>query len=125
MASNSVLIHKLQRALNTKGMKILYSTTQFYSEEQDRPVTMYIVKRAVYDEQKGRNQNIELFKSTSQIQIVLFLRDLWYEVNGKEVPKDNEKWNAAKEKQLQEKEVKSSGRRKKGNESNKSNKGTE
>ena len=96
MASNSVLIHKLQRALNTKGMKILYSTSQFYSEEQDRPVTLYVIKRAVYDEQRGRNNNVELFKSTSQIQIVLFLRDLWYEVNGKEIPTDNEKWNEAK-----------------------------
>ncbi len=98
MASNTTLIHKLQTALNTKGMKILYSTSQFYSEEQNRPITMYVVKRAIYDEQKGRNTNVELFKSTSQIQIVLFLRDLWYEVNGKEIPTDNEKWNEAKAK---------------------------
>ena len=75
------------------GMKILYSTTQFYSEDQDRPVTMYILKQAVWDDEKGRNNNIELFKSTSQIQILLFLRDLWYELNGKEIPTDNETWN--------------------------------
>ena len=98
MPSNTTNIRKLQRALNTKGMKILYSTTQFYSEDQDRPVTMYIIKRAVYDEEKGKNINIELFKSTSQIQIVLFLRDMWFEVIGKEVPKDNTKWNAIKDK---------------------------
>ena len=98
MASNTTLIRKLQTALNTKGMKILYSTSQFYSEEQNRPITMYVIKRAVYDEQRGRNTNVELFKSTSQIQIVLFLRDLWYEVNGKEIPTDNEKWNAVKAK---------------------------
>lgn len=97
MASNSVMIHRLQRALNSKGLKILYSTTQFYSEDQDRPVTMYIIKRAVYDEEKGKNMNIELFKSTSQIQIVLFLRDMWYEVNGMEIPQGNEKWNAVKD----------------------------
>ena len=98
MPSNTTLIRKLQTALNTKGMKILYSTTQFYSEDQDRPVTMYIIKRAVYDVEKGKNINIELFKSTSQIQIVLFLRDMWYEVNGKEVPQGNEKWNEVKDK---------------------------
>lgn len=96
MPSNSVLIHKLQRALNTKGMKVLYSTNQFYSESQNRPVTMYIVKRAVYDETKGKNINLELFKSTSQIQILLFLRDMWYEVNGIPIPDDNKKWNEIK-----------------------------
>ena len=96
MASNSVLIHKLQQAINGKGGKILYTTSQFYSVEQNRPVTIYHVKQAVYDEDKDKMVNMELFKSTSQIQIVLFLRDLWYEINGWEVPKDNETWNAMK-----------------------------
>ena len=82
MASNKVMIKKLQQALNSKGLKILYHTQQFYSEQQQRPVTCYIVKKAVWDEQKGRNRNIELFSSFSQIQIVLFLRDMWFEVNG-------------------------------------------
>ena len=40
-----------------------------------------------------------MFKSTSQIQIVLFLRDLWYTVNGKELPQDNEAWNKIKNSQ--------------------------
>ena len=93
MASNSTNIHRLQRALNMKGMKILYSTSQFYSEDQNRPVTLYVIKKAVYDEEKDRNVNIELFKSTSQIQILLYLRDLWYEVNDKELPQSNETWN--------------------------------
>ena len=99
MASNSTNIRKLQRALNMKGLKILYSTTQFYSEEQNRPVTMHIIKRAVYDEQRGRNTNVELFKSTSQLQIMLFLRDMWFEVIGKEIPQDNIKWNEVKKKE--------------------------
>lgn len=101
MASNSVNIHKLQRAINARGYKILYSTSQFYSDKQDRPVTMYSIKQAVYDEEKGRNRSVELYKSTSQIQIVLFLRDFWFEINGWEVPKDNEQWNAIKDKQNQ------------------------
>ena len=96
MASNSVMIHKLQTALNMKGLRIMYSTSQFYSYAQDRPITTYHIKQAVWDEDKGRYQNIELFKATSQIQIVLFLRDLWYSVNGREVPQDNEVWNAKK-----------------------------
>ena len=102
MASNSVMIHRLQQAINGKGEKILYSTSQFYSTKQDRPVTMYHVKKAVYDEEKDKMTNVELFKSTSQIQIVLFLRDLWYEVNGWEVPNDNEMWNGIKDKMKEE-----------------------
>jgi hypothetical protein len=96
MASNTAMIHKLQNALNLKGHKILHNTTQFYSEEQNRAVTKYHVKKCVFDPEKQKNVNLELFSSTSQIQIVLFLRDLWCEVNGKPVPQDNEDWNIAK-----------------------------
>lgn len=92
------MIHNLQKALNLKGMRIMYSTSQFYSEQQDRPVTIYHIKQAVYDSDKQKFVNQELFNSTSQIQIVLFLRDLWYTINGKELPTDNEKWNAIREK---------------------------
>ena len=97
MASNTVMIHNLQKALNLRGMRIMYSTSQFYSEQQDRPVTIYHIKQAVYDSGKQKFVNQELFNSTSQIQIVLFLRDLWYTINGKELPTDNEKWNAIRE----------------------------
>ena len=97
MASNSILIHKLQQALNLRGEMILYNTSQFYSTEQDRPVTVYHVKKAVWDEKKGKNINIELFKSTSQIQILLFLRDMWYEVNGWELPEGDEEWTTIRE----------------------------
>lgn len=97
MASNSVNIHKLQTALNGKGYNILYSTSQFYSVKQDRPITTYQIRQAIVDEETKKSKSVELFKSTSQLQILLFLRDLWYEVNGWEVPTDNEMWNKAKE----------------------------
>ena len=96
-ASNTTMIHKLQQALNnTFDTRLLYNKTQFYSEKQDRPVTMYIIKRAIWDDKKGKNTNVELFKTTSQIQVVLFLRDMWYELNGWEVPTDNDAWNKVK-----------------------------
>jgi hypothetical protein len=96
--SNSTMIKKLQTAINGKGEKLLYNTSQFYSEDQKRPVTMYHIKKAVWDEQKQRNQNTELFKSTSQIQIVLFLRDYWYKLNNIPLPTDNPEWEKIKEK---------------------------
>ena len=95
-SSNITMVKKLQQAINNKGEKILYTTSQFYSDEQDRPITIYIIKKAVFDEKKNKNVNVELFSSTSLIQIVLFLRDYWYELNGEEVPTDNEEWNRIK-----------------------------
>ena len=102
------MIHRLQQAINNKGYKILYSTSQFYSDKQNRPVTMYHIKQALYDEKTDKNKNIELYKSTSQIQIVLFLRDFWYEINGMEIPTDNEQWNAIKQSDKEKMQLKES-----------------
>lgn len=101
MNSNSTMIHKLQNAINSRGYKLLYNKTQFYSEQQNRPVTQYTIKQVVEAEDTATNKKhhyIELFKTCSQIQIVLFLRDFWYDINGWEVPTDNEQWNEAKRK---------------------------
>ena len=95
--SNSVMIHKLQHAINDKGGNLLYNTTQFYSETANRPVTIYIIKQAQWSEERQKMINVELFSSTSQIQIVLFLRDFWYKINDWEVPTDNPVWEQAKE----------------------------
>ena len=54
---------------------------------------MYHIKQAVLDEKTGKYRNQEKFQSTSQIQIVLYLRDMWYILNGKDLPTNNEKWN--------------------------------
>lgn len=97
MASNIVNVKKLQKAINLKGHKILYNTTQWYSEDEDRPITVYHIKKAIWNNDKKKTENKELFKSTSLIQIVLFLRDYWYEINGKPIPQDNVEWNKIKE----------------------------
>lgn len=95
--ANPTMIHRLQHAINNKfGSRILYNKHQWYSEDQDRPVTQHMIKQAVYDEKIKKYRNVELFSSYSQIQIVLWLRDYWYELNGWEVPTDNEMWNNAK-----------------------------
>ena len=95
--SNTVMIHKLQQAINAHGGQLIYNKNQFWSDKQNRPVTLYSIKTTLYNEKTGRNSYKELFSSTSQIQIVLFLRDYWYELNGWEIPTDNELWNNAKE----------------------------
>ena len=91
-ASNVSMIHKLQTAINTRGGLILIDKAQFYSDEQQRPVSIY--KICTRDE--GTRRKRVLFKTPSQIQVVLFLRDYWYWMNGKEIPTDNEQWNEIK-----------------------------
>lgn len=93
--SNSQMIHKLQVALNSKGMKILCNRSQFYSDSQNRPVTIYKVAQSIWDPATERYKHKELFSSASEIQIVLFMRNLWYVVNGKEVPPTNRMKGAA------------------------------
>lgn len=90
-------IKKLQKAINERfDAKILINKTQYFSEKADRPLELLIVKKAIWDENKGRFKNVEIFSSPSDVQIVLWLRDYWYELNGWEIPKDNEEWNKAK-----------------------------
>lgn len=93
MNSNTTMIKKLRTAINRKGERLLYNTSEFFSEEQQRTITIYTIKRQVWNKKLQKNKNIELFHSTSQIQIVLFLRDYWYQMNNIPLPTDNEKWN--------------------------------
>jgi len=90
-------IKKLQRAINdTYDKKILINKTQFYSEDAKRPLEYYVIKQAVWDENKLKFRNIELFSSASDIQIVKWLRDYWYQLNGWEIPTDDPVWEKAK-----------------------------
>lgn len=95
--AQSRTIQKLQRALEFEGELITISTSQFYSMDKHKFVTRYHVKKQVQSEENRHKSNqVELFSSCSQIQITLFLRDYLFELQGKEVPTDNEIWNAAK-----------------------------
>lgn len=89
--SNKTMIHKLQTAINQHGGLILLDKAQFFSEDQNRPITIYKVCTRTATKKKE-----VLFDTTSQIQVVLYLRDYWYWMNNKEIPTDNEMWNEVK-----------------------------
>jgi len=107
--SNLDMMYKLQFALNAKNMRIIVARSQFFSEKQNRPVTVYKISQSRAGETKS--QHIELFSTASQIQVVLFLRNLWYAFNGNPIPPTNKikgaedfenKWNAFEDTQLEE-----------------------
>jgi hypothetical protein len=90
-------IQKLQRALIQEGELVLITTSQFYSVDKGKVVTKYHVKKQIQDlDNDNKSSTVELFSACSQIQITLFLRDYLFEVQGKEVPTDNEYWNEVK-----------------------------
>lgn len=66
----STIMHKLQLALKQKGIIVTINTNQFYSNEQDRFIKMYTIKK----------NKKNLITTASQIQAVKVLNELWQEV---------------------------------------------
>ena len=97
MASNIKTIKKLQLAINMNcPFRILYTTNQFYSVDKQMPVTKYCLRKASLDYDNHRSDSVEIFSTYSQLQIILYLRDLWYTYNGIPLPTDNELWENIK-----------------------------
>lgn len=100
MASNIKTIKKLQLAINMNcDFRILYTTNQFYSVSKQMPVTKYCLRKATLDYDTNRSESVEIFSTYSQLQVILYLRDLWYVYLDKELPTDNELWENIKEKE--------------------------
>lgn len=93
-------ITRLKNAIQRKfpEEKLLYFTSQFYSDDQKRPVTKYTIKQAVYNPDKERCDNVVIFETYSQLQVLFFLRDYLAILNGEEPPHDNPQWEEAKKK---------------------------
>ena len=66
----STIMYKLQLALKQKGVVVTINTNQFYSNEQDRFIKMYTIKK----------NKKNLITTASQIQAVKVLNELWQEV---------------------------------------------
>ena len=66
----STIMYKLQLALKQKGVIVTINTNQFYSNEQDRFIKMYSIKK----------NKKNLITTASQIQAVKVLNQLWQEV---------------------------------------------
>lgn len=82
MNLNSIM-RKLQRAILQKGLVIKIGSTQFYSAEQNRMITIHILStRITYRNTHGewREKDYEILRSASQIEIVNCLNDIWQEV---------------------------------------------
>lgn len=82
MNVNSIM-KKLQRAILQKGTIIKIGSTQFYSKEQNRMITIHILStRITYRNTHGewKEKDYEILRSASQIEIVNCLNDIWQAV---------------------------------------------
>ena len=96
MADVNRSINKLVGALNQNGYMILYNKKQFMGVE-GKPHNLYTISQAVWNPDKHKYGSKEIYKSTSTVRIVLFLRDAWFRFKGWELPTDNEMWNKIRE----------------------------
>lgn len=74
------IMRKLQRAILQTGLPIKIGTSQFYSAEQKRFITMYILSTNVFQKNRHdewKKSNYEIIRTASQIEIVECLKDIW------------------------------------------------
>lgn len=79
----NMVMRKLQRAILQKGLVIKIGSTQFYSKEQNRMITIHILStRITYRNTHGewKEKDYEILRSASQIEIVNCLNDIWQAV---------------------------------------------
>lgn len=77
------IMRKLQKAILQKGLVIKVGTTQFYSTEQNRMITIYILSTRVLQKTQNdewKEKDYEILQSASQIEIVNCLNDIWQAV---------------------------------------------
>ena len=84
---------KLLRAISAKHDKYLTLSTKQFMGIEKQPHSFYILSEAVYNEETGRYFNKEIYSTTSMIRITLYLRDIYYSLEGMELPEDQVKWN--------------------------------
>ena len=76
MANLNHTMRKLQTAIVQMGKRVKIYTRQFYSEEQDRMITIYSVMLPMWSEVKEKMVDHELLKTCSTAEVVKFLANM-------------------------------------------------
>lgn len=85
MAKLNAVMKKLQRAILTKGLVVKMNTTQFYSADQNRMITMYILSTPVMERNKygkWRIKDYDILRTASAVDIVKCLQEIWGVMRG-------------------------------------------
>lgn len=76
----NAIMKKLQRAILQTGLVIKLGTNQFYSGEQKRMITVFILSTQVFARNRNgewRTKDYEILRSASGIEIVNCMNDIW------------------------------------------------
>ncbi len=87
MAKLNSIARKLQKAILQKGLVIRMGTSQFYSAEQKRLITVYILSTRIMERKKNvewKDTDLEILRTASLLEIVNCLNDIWKAVKGDE-----------------------------------------
>ena len=80
MAKLNGITRKLQKAILQKGLVIRMGTSQFYSVEQKRLITVYILSTRIMERRKNgewKDMDLEILRTASLLEIVNCLNDIW------------------------------------------------
>lgn len=80
MANINVIMKKLQRAILQTGLVVKIGTSQFYSDEQERMITMYILSTPTLQQKKDgtwKMRDYEILRSASMIEVVECLSEIY------------------------------------------------
>lgn len=80
MAKLNGIARKLQKAILQKGLVIRMGTSQFYSTEQKRLITVYILSTRIMERKKNgewKDTDLEILRTASLLEIVNCLNDIW------------------------------------------------
>lgn len=80
----NLTLKKLQRAILSTGLVVKIGTSQFYSPEQERMITMWILSTPTLQETRNgwRTRDYEILRSASAVEVVKCLADVWEQTKG-------------------------------------------
>ena len=75
----NLTLKKLQRAILSTGLVVKIGTSQFYSPEQERMITMWILLTPTLQETRNgwRTRDYEILRSVSTVEVVKCLAEIW------------------------------------------------
>lgn len=84
MPNLSAIVKKLQRAILSTGLVIKIGSSQFYSADQGRMITMWSLSTPVmeYGKDKWKMRDLEILRTASQADVVLTLKEIWEQSQG-------------------------------------------
>ena len=75
----NLTLKKLQRAILSTGLVVKIGTSQFYSPEQGRMITMWILSTPTLQETRNgwRMRDYEILRTASVVEAVKCLAEIW------------------------------------------------